>query len=159
MRSSLTVAIVVAVALAPEQASAQRNCTRGIPCGNTCIAAGLTCRVGTTPPPPPPKPAAAPAAPPVKLAAADPVETPAAANTVALVPAGMVEHMRQYTGKKILLVNSALDSATKANLTLLLVTPTMLMMSGPELRNYFMPLSHIEMTSFEGGSLTVILKR
>jgi hypothetical protein len=30
---------------------AQRRCTKGIPCGNTCIAANKTCRVGSTTPP------------------------------------------------------------------------------------------------------------
>jgi hypothetical protein len=29
------------------EADAQRRCSKGIPCGNTCIAAGRTCRVGT----------------------------------------------------------------------------------------------------------------
>ena len=28
-------------------ANAQKNCTKGIPCGNTCISASKVCRVGT----------------------------------------------------------------------------------------------------------------
>lgn len=35
---------------------AQRNCVRGIPCGNTCIAANRTCRTGTPPSRPAPEP-------------------------------------------------------------------------------------------------------
>lgn len=34
--------------------SAQPNCKKGIPCGNSCISATKTCRIGTTPPAPPP---------------------------------------------------------------------------------------------------------
>lgn len=37
---------------------AQRNCTKGIPCGNTCIAANKVCRTAT--PPPAPSPPSAP---------------------------------------------------------------------------------------------------
>jgi deoxyribonuclease-1 len=29
-------------------AEAQKNCTEGIPCGNSCISAEKTCRIGTT---------------------------------------------------------------------------------------------------------------
>ena len=29
-------------------AEAQKNCTKGIPCGNTCISASKVCRVGTS---------------------------------------------------------------------------------------------------------------
>ena len=31
--------------------AAQKNCKKGIPCGNTCIAANKVCRVGTPTPP------------------------------------------------------------------------------------------------------------
>ena len=47
-RLLVTVALLLA---APSIAEAQRRCTKGIPCGNTCIAAGRTCHVGTTPTP------------------------------------------------------------------------------------------------------------
>jgi hypothetical protein len=60
---------------------AQRRCTKGIPCGNTCIAANRTCRVGTTPRQPTPAPAsrAAATAPPAAplAAAAAPLIAPA----------------------------------------------------------------------------------
>ena len=35
----------------PALASAQKHCKKGIPCGNSCIAANKTCRVGSTPQP------------------------------------------------------------------------------------------------------------
>jgi hypothetical protein len=58
--------VVTALALPLREAEAQRNCSRGKPCGNTCIAQNRTCHVGTPterPTPPPPArstPAAAP---------------------------------------------------------------------------------------------------
>lgn len=33
-------------------ASAQKRCKKGIPCGNTCISAAKTCRIGTPTPAP-----------------------------------------------------------------------------------------------------------
>lgn len=36
-------------------ADAQKRCTKGIPCGNTCISATKTCRIGSSAPTPPPK--------------------------------------------------------------------------------------------------------
>ncbi len=33
--------------LAPSSAEGQKNCRKGIPCGNTCIAANKVCHVGT----------------------------------------------------------------------------------------------------------------
>jgi len=41
----------------PFSLHAQKNCTKGIPCGNTCIAANKVCRIGSSSPP---APAAAP---------------------------------------------------------------------------------------------------
>ena len=43
-------------------AEGQNNCRKGIPCGNTCIAANKVCRIGTpsTPATTPPLPTAAP---------------------------------------------------------------------------------------------------
>jgi hypothetical protein len=40
------VGTVLALAV-PAELHAQRNCTRGKPCGNSCIAQHLTCRIGT----------------------------------------------------------------------------------------------------------------
>lgn len=44
-----TIALVVlgAVLLAPTRLEAQKNCQKGIPCGNSCISAAKTCRIGT----------------------------------------------------------------------------------------------------------------
>lgn len=49
---------------------AQRRCTKGIPCGNSCIAATKTCRIGTTPAPKPETATPPTAAPIVPLPAA-----------------------------------------------------------------------------------------
>lgn len=47
-RWSAPALLVVLTALAlPSALEAQKNCTRGKPCGNTCIARTKTCRVGT----------------------------------------------------------------------------------------------------------------
>src|SRR5688500_1538957 len=46
--AALAVALLVPVAL-----DAQKNCKKGIPCGNTCIAATKTCRISSTPAPAP----------------------------------------------------------------------------------------------------------
>jgi hypothetical protein len=40
------IVLIVSLLLASTTADAQRVCKRGIPCGNTCIAANRTCRVG-----------------------------------------------------------------------------------------------------------------
>ena len=32
----------------PDHAEAQRNCRKGIPCGNTCISATKVCRIGSS---------------------------------------------------------------------------------------------------------------
>lgn len=32
----------------PATVEAQKNCTKGIPCGNTCISASKVCRIGST---------------------------------------------------------------------------------------------------------------
>lgn len=40
---------ITAVSFHAPELIAQRNCTRGKPCGSSCIAANLTCRVGTRP--------------------------------------------------------------------------------------------------------------
>ena len=43
--------LALAFALLPRDAHAQKNCKKGIPCGNSCIAANKTCRIGATPAP------------------------------------------------------------------------------------------------------------
>ncbi len=53
--------LLAAAVLAAAPAQAQKKCVKGIPCGNTCIAANKTCRVGT--------PAASPTREPVSTAA------------------------------------------------------------------------------------------
>lgn len=45
MRSSLLVIVALVISV---PAAAQRNCRKGIPCGNSCIAASKTCRIGTS---------------------------------------------------------------------------------------------------------------
>lgn len=50
MRTAI-VAALVGVALVAVPADAQRRCTKGIPCGNSCIAANKVCRIGTSPAP------------------------------------------------------------------------------------------------------------
>jgi hypothetical protein len=40
------IVLIVSLLLTSVTADAQRVCKRGIPCGNTCIAANRTCRVG-----------------------------------------------------------------------------------------------------------------
>lgn len=42
----LTLTLVLALFL-PVALEAQKNCKKGIPCGNTCISATKTCRIGT----------------------------------------------------------------------------------------------------------------
>lgn len=44
MRTALFLAAIAALAAAP--AAAQKNCKKGIPCGNTCISADKVCRIG-----------------------------------------------------------------------------------------------------------------
>lgn len=44
MRISLLILALAACAAAP--AAAQKNCKKGIPCGNTCISADKVCRIG-----------------------------------------------------------------------------------------------------------------
>jgi hypothetical protein len=43
--------------LAVGNAAGQKNCRKGIPCGNTCIAANKVCRIGTPSAPPATQPA------------------------------------------------------------------------------------------------------
>ena len=52
MRASSLVLAFIMAALAPSAVAAQKNCRKGIPCGNTCIAADKVCRIGGTPPAP-----------------------------------------------------------------------------------------------------------
>jgi hypothetical protein len=43
---------VAAFGVFPVAADAQKNCRKGIPCGNTCIAANKVCHIGTPSTPP-----------------------------------------------------------------------------------------------------------
>jgi hypothetical protein len=78
MRSFIlhTVAVLTLWSLPLGDAEAQRRCTRGKPCGNTCIAQNRTCHVGTpsATPTQEPTPRSAPTSPPVR-------STPAPAPT------------------------------------------------------------------------------
>ena len=49
MRRSHLIALGLAFLIPITSTQAQRSCRTGIPCGNTCIAANRTCRVGTSP--------------------------------------------------------------------------------------------------------------
>ena len=52
MKRMLGVLMLVLVSMAtPRHVQAQKNCKKGIPCGNSCIAANKTCRIGATPAP------------------------------------------------------------------------------------------------------------
>lgn len=55
MRTAIVTALV-GIALVATPVDAQRRCTKGIPCGNSCIAANKVCRVGTSPAPREPAP-------------------------------------------------------------------------------------------------------
>lgn len=52
-------AALTALAILPALAEAQRRCSKGIPCGNSCISATKTCRIGGSEPTAPPRPAGA----------------------------------------------------------------------------------------------------
>lgn len=47
----LALAFTILLAIAAP-AEAQKNCKKGIPCGNSCIAANKTCRIGSSSPTP-----------------------------------------------------------------------------------------------------------
>jgi hypothetical protein len=44
---NLLALLLAGLALSPGLAEAQKRCAKGIPCGNTCISASKTCRVGS----------------------------------------------------------------------------------------------------------------
>lgn len=46
MKSSVLALVLVALSLVFSPALAQKNCSKGKPCGNTCISMSYTCRVG-----------------------------------------------------------------------------------------------------------------
>lgn len=48
MRSVTIVALLLASISVPGSLAAQPNCRKGIPCGNSCIAANKTCRIGSS---------------------------------------------------------------------------------------------------------------
>jgi len=49
MKRLLLLLAVAALITLPASADAQKRCVKGKPCGNTCIAANKTCRIGSTP--------------------------------------------------------------------------------------------------------------
>src|SRR5688500_5241357 len=60
----MRITFALALCAFASETSAQPNCKKGIPCGNSCISASNTCRIGTRPEPkpsaePPPTPASA----------------------------------------------------------------------------------------------------
>ncbi len=60
---------VTALLLATPPVDAQKNCVKGKPCGNACIARNKTCRIETPRRTPSPRPTATPAADPASEAA------------------------------------------------------------------------------------------
>jgi hypothetical protein len=76
MHLALRLALGAAL-LIPLVTNAQRRCTRGVPCGNSCIAAGKTCHVGA--------PTATPTPAPPQTVAPDPLRSP---SVTALQDAG-----------------------------------------------------------------------
>jgi hypothetical protein len=80
-----TVVLLLTIGLSAGPLAAQRKCTKGIPCGNTCIAANKVCRIGTTTA----RPASAPDST-ARPALAAPAATPAPTTLHSLVdlPAG-----------------------------------------------------------------------
>lgn len=48
MRWDFAIGLAVMLGLLPHVADAQRQCKKGIPCGNSCISASRTCRIGTS---------------------------------------------------------------------------------------------------------------
>lgn len=67
----LIVAVLLALLLPIASAEGQRNCSKGKPCGNTCIARDKTCRIGTPAGGATPRPEATSARPAVATAAED----------------------------------------------------------------------------------------
>jgi hypothetical protein len=47
--------LTFAIALIGGSADGKPNCKKGVPCGNTCIQAGMTCHMTAPTPAPPPK--------------------------------------------------------------------------------------------------------
>jgi len=84
LRRSWVLLAILATVVCSEVAAAQRNCKKGIPCGNSCIAANRTCRAGpppkATPPAEPTKPTPSPAAQPL-IAAPAPATSAVNADT------------------------------------------------------------------------------
>ena len=91
-RLALGAAMLLGLSLAAARdLEAQRRCVRGIPCGNTCIAANRTCRTGSPPSQPTPAPTsrATPTAPPASPAPAPaPSAAPQPAYATPAAPAG-----------------------------------------------------------------------
>ena len=93
---------VALVGLASTAADAQRVCKRGIPCGNTCIAANRTCRVG---------PGKAAGAPP---GAADSIAAKAATVLGGAIPDSVVAPARPPAPRAVVPSDSAATDVTLA---------------------------------------------
>ncbi len=80
MRCAMVIGL--ACLLCGTRADAQRNCRKGIPCGNTCISATKTCRIGSgTRPAAKPNPSSTPKAQ-TLVAPADSAQWPWVADTI-----------------------------------------------------------------------------
>lgn len=100
------------VGILPAEVEAQRNCRKGKPCGETCIAANKTCRVGggtttsgggsvTRPTPPLSLPAAAPHAdPPRSAPVAQPGAAPSRPSTLMSMPDSVIGSIAPFVGSK-----------------------------------------------------------
>lgn len=95
MRPAMLVVLASLCAIPLSLAGAQRNCRTGIPCGNTCISANRTCRVGTIPSAPTgapttqPVPGAPPPVPAAGLPQGAPESPTSAPTSAALIVPGV----------------------------------------------------------------------
>lgn len=94
--------LLVSLVLTSVTADAQRVCKRGIPCGNTCIAANRTCRVG---------PGKAAGAPP---GAADSIASKASTLVGGAIPDSVVAPPRLPTSRAAVPSDSAASEVTLA---------------------------------------------
>jgi hypothetical protein len=96
------IVLVVGLMLTSVTADAQRVCKRGIPCGNTCIAANRTCRVG---------PGKAAGAPP---GAVDSIASKAATVVGSAIPDSIVAPARPTSPRATVPSDSAASDVTLA---------------------------------------------
>jgi endonuclease YncB( thermonuclease family) len=110
MKAALLLLTLFLTGGAPEL-EAQRNCTRGKPCGNTCIAQNRTCRVGTGTARQAPTTRSAPAATPAASASLT-AELPANARFVAS-SRGRVYYPRECSAARNLARSNLIGFATE----------------------------------------------